>query len=50
MGKPEKMREQCINVESEFGEQNPEEIRICFPSNSKAIRSEERRVGKECVP
>ena len=43
VGKPEKMREQCINVESEFGEQNPEEIRICFPSNSKAIEH-----GKKC--
>ena len=43
MGKPEKMREQCINVESEFGEQNPEDFRIRFPSNSKATEH-----GKKC--
>ena len=43
MGKPEKMREQCINVETELGEQNPAEIRIRFPSNSKANEH-----GKKC--
>ena len=39
----EKMREQCINVETKLGEQNPAEIRIRFPSNSKANEH-----GKKC--
>ena len=49
MGKPKKMREQCINVELELGEQNPVEIRICFPSNSKATEHRKKcDVGRPC--
>ena len=40
VGKPDKMvvgggdgREQCINGETELGEQNPVDIRIHFPSS-----------------